>query len=124
MSVRDKALNRCAKQILKHWFVVTPKSKEEPKGDVWGMDTSLGGIDEVKEDIEQTLKSYFDLAVSETRKELLCATCGFPKDIKRNSIFLKSNIYSFMMAEENICSECCHQKDGSTIPVVADFVRP
>jgi len=46
--INDRVLNNIAIKLLRNWFVVTPKSKEEPEGDVWGKDTSLGTIDEVK----------------------------------------------------------------------------
>ena len=52
-------IDDCADEILKRWFVITPKCKAEPEGDVWGMDTSLGGIDFVKEDIKKVLNKYF-----------------------------------------------------------------
>ena len=54
-----KNIDDLIERLLKNWFVVTPKSKDNPDGDVWGMDTSLGTIDEVKgkikEDIEKEL---------------------------------------------------------------------
>lgn len=58
----DKLLDSLVNKLLKRWFVVTPKSKVEPDGDVWGMDTSLGTIVTVKaeliDDIKKVMKKW------------------------------------------------------------------
>jgi len=44
MNPKQKAIEA----LLNNWFVVTPISEDCPEGDVWGMDTSLGTIEEIK----------------------------------------------------------------------------
>ena len=56
MKTFEDDINRIVKKLLKNWFVVTPKSKDCPEGDVWGMDTSIGGIDEVKKNLADDIK--------------------------------------------------------------------
>jgi DNA-directed RNA polymerase subunit RPC12/RpoP len=45
----------------------------------------------------------------------VCGTCGFDKDLPRGFVILDNNILSYAIYEENVCPECGHQKDGSTI---------
>lgn len=45
----------------------------------------------------------------------ICSTCGFDKNAMRGVVVLDCNPLSVIKAEENTCSECGHQKDGSTI---------
>lgn len=47
-----------------------------------------------------------------------CQTCGFPKEVERTPVFLKDDIFSLIHYEENVCKECGHQSDGSTLPVI------
>lgn len=56
-------------------------------------------------------------------EELICSACGFPKAMKRNPVFIKDDIFSLIKFKENVCEECGHQKDGTSIPVVQEAIR-
>ena len=61
------------------------------------------------------------------KKYTACQTCGFPKEVNREPIFLDNNVVSIMNMlddEETMrCLECKRYKDGSTIPIVAEKLR-
>lgn len=54
---------------------------------------------------------------------LNCLTCGFPKAMKRNPVFIKNDIFPLIRVKLNTCKECGHQKDGTSIPVVQEAVK-
>lgn len=68
-------------------------------------------------------KKQVERAISHTESKLICSTCGFPKQMERRLLFIRNNVFSAMMAEDNTCKECGHQKDGFTIPVVQERIR-
>lgn len=51
----------------------------------------------------------------------ICDACGFPKEAKRTTIFMKSSKFSLAMHLASKCPECGHYEDGSTI--VDDGIR-
>lgn len=52
-----------------------------------------------------------------------CSTCKFPLDIQRDIVVMDSNVFSVASYNINVCEECGHQEDGSTIPIVAKIIR-
>ena len=56
-------------------------------------------------------------------RQLVCSECGFPKDIPREPVLIKNDIFSLMRCEKNTCNECGHQKDGTTIPIVKKTIQ-
>ncbi len=64
-------------------------------------------------------------AAKNKEQELICSTCGFPKNMLRNIVILENDIFSLIHHEENTCEGCGHQKTGWTIPVIQnEVVRP
>lgn len=45
----------------------------------------------------------------------ICSTCGFPKDVDRQPVFVNNDLIVFVLHKLNECPECGHQEDGSTI---------
>jgi len=45
----------------------------------------------------------------------VCKTCGYPKNLERDIVFLNTNPLSLAEYMEDRCEKCGHVKDGSTI---------
>ena len=61
-----------------------------------------------------------------TEKVIICKTCGFPKEWKRDLIILDNSISSLMQVvkdKDYRCPECKHYKDGSTIKKLKPLLR-
>jgi hypothetical protein len=70
----------------------------------------------VKEALRQARAEY------EVEKDI-CKTCGFSKSAERNPVILTNDIFSLIHYEVNLCEECGHQADGSTLKPVASLVK-
>jgi len=61
-------IENCAYKILDSWFVITPKSKQKPYGDIWGM-------------ITRQIEPYFKKALNQKNEEV--------KKLEKENIELK-----------------------------------
>ncbi len=67
------------------------------------------------QELEKAMEKEKLEAVAMAKKQFYCSTCGFPKDMKREMVFIKANVFEIMRVKTNTCKECGHQSDGSTI---------
>ena len=68
---RKEIIEKACENILEKWFVITPDDGDG--GDVWGMDTSLGTIEQVKDMIREQLSPFFDLTEKAIAEEIFKA---------------------------------------------------
>ena len=78
----EEIIEMAVNTLLRDWFVITPISKTEPEGDVWGMDTSSGTIERVKRELKKPIEKVIKEKAKDMISDLnnrLCDDLEYPQ---------------------------------------------